>query len=280
MISDDNLAELAKGGGRYILGVRLRSGDEVGEVLARHGRFKEIAGNLRVKEVWRPDKDAGERRKRYIVCHNPIEEQRQKARREEIIKELTAELEVLTKSGKAHPKRTCHRRACQLLTSRRFGRYLKQLHTGRLKIDQQKIAAEEKRDGKYVLITNDETLTTEDVALGYKQLLRVEDCFRDLKSDIRLRPMYHYAPHRIRAHVSLCMMALLLERMVERTCDDTWRNLRNQLKKQKMVQFFSRKKRVIQATDPTPQIRNIFKSLELKLPPTIHSITDAPEKTQ
>jgi len=107
----------------------------------------------------------------------------------------------------------------------------------------------------------------------------VEDCFRDLKSDIRIRPMYHYAPHRIKAHVSLCMIALLLERMVERACDDTWRNLRNQLKKQKMVQFFSRKKRVLQATNPNQQIRNIFKSLELKLPATIHSITDTPEKT-
>jgi transposase len=274
MISDDNLAELSRGGGRYILGVRLRSGDEVEEVLSRTGRFKKVADNLRVKEVWHPGKDAGERRKRYIVCHNPIEEQRQKDRREEIIRELTAELEVLTKSGKAHPKR-----ACQLLTSRRFGPYLKQLKSGRLKINLQKIAAEEKRDGKYVLITNDETLTPEDVALGYKQLLRVEDCFQDLKSDIRIRPMYHHAPHRIRAHVVLCMMALLLERMVERACGDTWRNLRNQLKKQKMVQFISRKKRVIQTTNPTSQIRNIFKSLEIKLPPTIHSITDTPEKS-
>ncbi len=94
-----------------------------------------------------------------------------------------------------------------------------------------------------------------------------------------IRPMYRYAPHRIRAHVSLCMIALLLEHMSERACDDTWRNLRNRLKKQKMVQFISCKKRVIQATHPTPQIRNIFKSLEIKLSPTIHSITDTLEKT-
>jgi transposase len=274
MISDDNLAELARGGGRYILGVRLRSSNEAQEVLARQGRFKRVAGNLRVKEVWHPAKDAGERRKRYIICHNPKEEKRQKERREEIIRELKMELALLGKSGKAHPKR-----ACQLLTSRRFGPYLKQLKSGRLKLNKQKIAAEEKLNGKYLLITNDETLSGEDVALGYKQLLGVEDCFRDLKSDIRIRPMYHHAPHRICAHVSLCMMALLLERMVEGACDDTWRNLRNRLKRQKMVVFFSRKKRVIQATNPTPQIRNIFKSLEIKLPPTIHSITDTPEKT-
>jgi len=274
MISDDNLARLAKGGGRYILGVRLRSTTEAEEVLARQGRFKAVADNLQVKEAWYPAKDAGERRQRYIVCHNPKEDKRQKLRRKEILRELEAELETLGQSGKDHPKR-----ACQLLTSRRFAPYLKRLKSGRLKVDKTKIAAEEKRDGKYLLITNDETLSAEDVALGYKQLLRVEDCFRDLKSDIRIRPMFHQAPHRIHAHVSLCMMALLLEHIAERGCDDTWRALRNQLKKQKTVHFLSRKKRVIQSTNPTPQIRNIFKSLEIKLPPTIHSITDTPEKT-
>ena len=75
------------------------------------------------------------------------------------------------------------------------------------------------------------------------------------------------------------MMTLLLEHIAERGCNDTWRNLRNQLQKQKMVHFLSRKKRVTQVTNPTSQIRNIFKSLEIKLPPTIHSITDTPEKT-
>jgi transposase len=230
MISDDNLAELARGGGRYILGVRLRSTTAAEEVLARQGRFRAVANNLWVKEVWYPAKDAGERRQRYVLCYNPQEEQRQKNKREEILCELNAELELLGKSAKDHPKR-----ACQLLTSRRFGPYLKQLKSGRLKLDRPKIVAAEKRDGKYLLITNDETLSAEDVALGYKQLLRVEDCFRDLKSDIRIRPMFHHAPHRIKAHVSLCMMALLLERMAERACDDTWRNLRNRLKKQKLV---------------------------------------------
>jgi transposase len=274
MISEENLAELSRGGGRYILGVRLRSGNEVEEVLARRGRFKEVAGNLRVKEVWYPDKDAGERRRRYIVCHNPEEEKRKKYKREEIIKELEAELALLNKSDKNHPKK-----ACKLLSSRRFGPYLEQLKSGRLKIDKKKILSEEKRDGKYVLITNDDTLSPEDVALGYKQLLRVESCFRDLKSDIRIRPMFHHAPHRIKAHVSLCMIALLLEHMAENACGDTWRNVRNQLSKQKMVQFFSRKKTVIQTTKPTPQTRNIFNSLEIKLPPTIHSITDTSKKT-
>jgi hypothetical protein len=194
MISDDNLAELSRGGGRYILGVRLRSTTEAQEVVARQGRFKTVTDNLQVKEVWYPDKDAGERRRRYIICHNPKEEKRHRSKREEIICELATELELLGKSG--------------------------------------------------------------------------------VKSDIRIHPMYHHAPHRIRAHVSLCMIALLLEHIAERGCDDTWRNLRNQLKKQKIVHFLSRKKRVIQTTNPTSQIRNIFKSLEIKLPPTIHSITD------
>jgi len=226
------------GHGRYILGVGLRSTTEAAEVLARRGRFKTVADNLQVKEVWYPDRAAGERRRRYIVCHNPREEKRQKNRREEIIKEMEAELALLDKSDKAHLKRVC-----QLLTSCRFGHYLKQLKSGRIKLDKPKIAAEKKRDGKYLLITNDETLSAEDVALGYKLLLRWRRSFRDMKSDIRIRPMYYHAPHRIHAHVSLCMMALLLEHIAERGCDDTWRTLRNRLSKQKMVHFLSRNRR-------------------------------------
>ncbi len=61
----------------------------------------------------------------------------------------------------------------------------------------------EKSDGKFVVHSNDDTLSTEDMALGYEQLMRVEQAWRDLKSVLRMRPVYHWAPHRIHAHVSL-----------------------------------------------------------------------------
>jgi hypothetical protein len=72
-------------------------------------------------------------------------------------------------------------------------------------------------------------MTAEDIALGYKQLLEVERGWRDMKQVIDLRPVYHRKEERIRAHVLLCWLALLLARIAETTCDDTWPRLRREL---------------------------------------------------
>ena len=70
-------------------------------------------------------------------------------------------------------------------------------------------------DGKWVITSNDDTLTAEDLALGYKQLLRVEVCWRQLKSGLHMRPVRHFRPWRIQAHVTLAVFALLLERIID-----------------------------------------------------------------
>ena len=72
-------------------------------------------------------------------------------------------------------------------------------------------------------------MTAEDIALGYKQLLEVERGWRDLKQVIDLRPVYHRKEERIRAHVILCWLALLLARIAENACAATWPELRRQL---------------------------------------------------
>ena len=97
--------------------------------------------------------------------------------------------------------------------SGRYGRYLKVGRGGRLAIDRKKVRAAERRDGKFVVHGNDDSLSGEDMALGYKQLQRVEQAWRSLKSGLGLRPLYHRVPHRIHAHVSITVLALLLERV-------------------------------------------------------------------
>ena len=72
-------------------------------------------------------------------------------------------------------------------------------------------------------------LLTEDIALGYKQLLQVERGWRDMKTTLELRPVYHRLEDRVRAHVILCWLALLLIRSAETTTGDTWHNLREDL---------------------------------------------------
>lgn len=236
MVSEENLRELALGGGRYIVGNPLGRELEVrDEVLARKGRYKEVEtptgrDNLRVKEVWVPQE--GERRRRYIVCFNPQEADRQARRRATLLEQLQAELDALARRPEDHP-----RKACQLLASRRYGRYLRKLKDGRLKICQASVKEAARTDGKWVIRTNDDTLTPEDLALAYKHLLDTECAWRQMKSVLKVRPVYHWNPDRIRAHVTICVLALLLVRVAENACGQTWRTVRDSLQLQKAVVF-------------------------------------------
>ena len=130
MNSEENRRTLALGGGKYILAAKMRGGDEVTKkVMTRAGRYQVVRDNLRVKEVLVGD---GERRQRYVVCHNPEEAERQRHHRKKLLQLLEAELATLKPPapGKDHSKRTC-----ALLTSERFGRYLRKLKGGALRID-------------------------------------------------------------------------------------------------------------------------------------------------
>jgi transposase len=93
-------------------------------------------------------------------------------------------------------------------------RYLRRTSSGLLRIDAAAAKRESHLDGKWLLRTSNTTLTPEDLAAAYKRLLAVERGWRDMKGALRLRPVFHYCEDRIRAHVQLCWLALLLIRVV------------------------------------------------------------------
>ena len=277
MNSEDNRRKLALGGGKYILASRMRADDEVTrQVLTRAGRFQVVADNLQVKEVVVGD---GARRQRYVVCFNPVEAERQSHHRQLVLDELEAELKSLRKPvrGEQHSKRTC-----ALLSTPRFARYLCQAPWGGLKIDATAVAKEAKLDGKWVITSNDDSLSAEDLALGYKQLMRVEECWHTVKSGLRTRPIFHWTPHRICAHVSLCVLALLIERVAEIRAGDTWRNIRDQLETIKVVEYERGEARIEQTTEVRPKVAKLLELLKVELPPKVHSVATktAPSPTE
>jgi hypothetical protein len=211
-----NLAELSRGAGRYILATPIGRVKEIrDEVLSRPGRYAEITPNLRAKEVI---VGQGERRRRYILCLNAEEAERERRHREAILDLLRLELERL---GDDHPKA-----ACRLVSSKRFGPYLSQDEHGRPDIDLAKVKAAERLDGKFVLTTNDDTLSVADIALGYKGMWIIEACFRKLKTTgLGIRPMFHWTPRRIVAHVKLCVLALMIQRAAEIATGTPWSQL-------------------------------------------------------
>ena len=143
MVSADNLRALAAGGGRYIVCMPVHRGGEIErEVMGRRGRYRAVAENLQVKEVVVGD---GERRRRYVVCFNPREAERQRTHRAQVLAELEEQLASLRScSGGAHSKR-----ACELRASGRYGKYLRTGGAGRLAIDRGKVRAA-RADGRQV----------------------------------------------------------------------------------------------------------------------------------
>jgi hypothetical protein len=271
MNSEENRRALSLGAGKYILATKMRAGDEVTrEVLTRPGRYRTVKDNLRVKEVIVGD---GERANRYVVCHNPVEEERQRKHREGLVAQLELELGSLRQlDGTRHSKR-----ACELRTSARFGRYLREDESGKLSLDRAAIRDAERYDGKWVVTSNDDTLTPTDLALGYKQLMRVEQCWRQLKSGLRLRPVYHYRPWRIHAHVTITVLGLLLERIIEIRTGDTWRNVLDKLQTIKVVEYEHDGVRVRQTTELRPDVQQLLARLKIPTPPKLHDVQSQPD---
>jgi transposase len=259
--SEENLRYLTRAGGGYIAGEKLRSGTPLTEAaLSRAGRFSVVKDNLKVKEITVGD---GERRRRYVLCVNPAEAERDRLQREETIARLEEELAALKQlKGKPHKKA-----ACELRAHKSLGRYLKQKSDGTLAIAKAKIKAEAKLDGKFLLSTSDDTLSAEDIALGYKQLAEVERGFRDLKHTLELRPIYHRKEERIRAHVTLCFLALLCIRVAEMEAKKTWRAIKSELNRMHLGAFAGPTGKVLKRTEMTPAQRDIFAALSIKEPP-------------
>lgn len=265
MNSSDNREELARACGKYLLATRMATVAEIkNEVLSQPGRYTTIKENLQAKEVVIGD---GERRRRYILCYNPKEAERQRLHREEIVRLLEEELS----SHRDHSASAGW--SIQLLASKRFKRYLTTTKSGKLRLDRAAIKEASRYDGKWVLETNDDTISLEDAALGYKSLLIIERCFRSLKrTQIQMMPMYHWAPRRIETHVKICILALLLERVAELRCGDPWSRISNSLSKLQATEFRSSQYSFFQINHAQKDCRDFLEKLAIPLPPRVFGI--------
>jgi hypothetical protein len=264
--SATNRRYLQRGGGHYILGEKLRSGSaEATAALARQGRYQQVAENLRVKQVRLGEGD------RFVICHNP----EQAVRDAEIRTKMLAHLDTaITGSDKLTPTKRAELRG-QISTKPSLHRYLRVTPGGLLRVDAKAITAESKLDGKYLLRCSDPSLSAEDIARGYKQLLEVERGWRDMKQIIDLRPVYHRKEERIRAHVILCWLALLLIRIAETTTGDTWHNIRRHLNRLHIGAFTGPAGLLRQTTTLTKAQRDLLAALDIPAPKRIVELSAA-----
>jgi hypothetical protein len=263
--SEDNRTYLQRGGGQVLFAEKLRSGNANHEALARPGRYRTVADNLQVKEVWVGE---GVSARRFVICRNQFEATRDAERRARHLAQLTEELQAI--AGKDGDDKLAAEG--RLLAHPWLRRYLHR-HQGRLAISKAKVDAEARLDGKFLLSCTDAHIDAADLARLYKGLLEVEACWRDLKQVIELRPVHHRLEDRIRAHVTLCFLALMLARVAEHATGCTWARIRTECDRMHLGVFDGPAGRVTQRTATTSAQRAIFQALKIKEPPVVLDVT-------
>jgi hypothetical protein len=247
----------------YILGARLRKVNEVKrDVLSRPGRYKEVYAEgksskgpapLKVKEVWVNDN-------RYIVCVNTKQARKDAADRKAII-------DALGERIKKGPK--------DMIGNKGYRKYLN-VTPGGITINQDKIAAEAKFDGKWVLKTNTD-LPAEKVALRYKELWQVEQVFRDLKSILETRPIYHKIDETIRGHAFCSFLSLVLRKELDRRLDQAghcfeWADVKQDLKALQETVIEDNGKALSVRSECLGTCGKVFQAVGVAVPPTIREL--------
>ena len=263
MISSDTIAKLEEQEIPYILGVRMRRVKEVREeVLSHPGQFSEVypewvsakgPSPLKVKEVKHNDR-------RYIVCYNARQARKDAADREAIIDALKEQL----KKG-----------ATSLVGNKGYRRYLK-INRDSAVIDSKKVENDARYDGKWVLTTNT-NLPADKVALKYKELWQVERVFRDVKSLLETRPIFHQRDENIRGHVFCSFLALILRKELEIRLnsagfDFEWSDIKQDLSALQTVTIEDDDKRFALRTECRGCCGKIFQAVRVALPPVIREV--------
>ncbi len=264
MISTDTISRLDAQQMPYILGARMRRVKEIKtKILSRAGRYKEVypenadrskPSPLKVKEVIHNDT-------RYIICLNERQARKDAADRQAIIESLKKQL-------KKGPK--------VLVGNKGYRKYLK-VQKGSAQIDTAKVEGESRFDGKWVLTTNT-NLSPEQVALKYKELWRVERVFRDVKSLLDTRPVYHQKDENIAGHVFCSFLALVLRKDLDRCLAENkhqfeWNDIKQDLKALKRVEIEESGQRFAIRSECKGVCGKIFQSVGVALPPTIKALS-------
>lgn len=248
----------------YILGARMKKAKEIREqILTTGGRYREVHAEsnqsdapspLKVKEVIFDGK-------RYIVCLNSKQARKDANTRDAIINSLEKQLEKGAK---------------KLIGNKGYRKYVK-VEKGSVYIDTEKVKSEARFDGKWVLQAFNTELSAEKVALKYKELWQVERIFRDTKSLLETRPVYHQKDENIRGHVFCSFLALVLRKELDRRLNEKgfdleWAKIKQDLKSLQFVTLEENDKKFRIRSRCEGDCAKIFKGVGVAIPPTIREI--------
>ena len=263
MISADTMRKLEGKEIPYILGARMRKVNEIkGDVLSRGGRYREVRQEGKSSKDPAPlmVKEVSLNAKRYIVCFNPKQARKDAQDRQAILDSLSEKI-------KSNPK--------GLIGNKGYRKYLK-IDRNSVSIDEAKIDYESRFDGKWVLITNT-ALSADQVALKYKELWQVEHVFKDVKSILENRPVYHQRDENIRGHVFCSFLALVLRKELDRRLREAshhfeWADIKQDLKSLQQVLIEDNGKSLAVRTECLGTCGKVFQAVGVAIPPTIRAV--------
>ena len=263
MISGNTLTYLEKEKIPYILGARMRKVKEIKEdVLSRAGRYHEVypeglsskdPSPLKVKEVLIDNR-------RYLVCFNERQARKDAADREAILASLQEKIRENPKS---------------LVGNKGYRKYLR-IDRDTVSLNDEKIEEEKRFDGKWVLKTTI-ALTAEQVALKYKELWQVEQVFRDMKSILDTRPIFHQRDETIRGHVFCSFLALVLikelyRRLEKAGHDFEWADVKQDLSALQEITIEDNGRKLAVRSECKGVCGKVFQAVGVAIPATIREV--------
>jgi hypothetical protein len=261
MIAAATLEGLEQRGLEYILGARERTDRLVREVVLADDRaftplLVERKNGAETQLFAKEVRHAG---RRYIVCRNEAEAEKDRADRQAIIAGLEQQLQ---RGDKA------------LIGNSAYRRYLRRTGQGQaFEIDAGKLAEEARYDGIFVLRTN-ARVTPLQAMLRYRELLAVETLFRKTKSVLRTRPIYHSSDAAIRGHVFCSFLALVLQKELFERCraagfTPEWDDVLRDLDRLQEVTLAKDGQQIRLRTPATGTVGPLFKAAGIALPPNL-----------
>lgn len=221
MFSAKNLALLQNAGFKFIVACPLRkqpsslkklifdeSNFKPGEIQVDEHRdfcwFGEFKHSLSFKDKYdkKGEKNCETVDGRLVVSFSTSRAKKDRSDRDRMITKTIKKYKFIDNKGKASVK--------ELIANRGYGRFIKVSckESQEIQLNEEKISEDSAWDGIHAVFTNT-NLSPQQVLARYRGLWRIEECFRLSKTNLKIRPVFHFTPKRIRGHIALCFMALV-----------------------------------------------------------------------
>jgi transposase len=193
LLSDDNLKIIEENELGYIVGARLKNLNKATQnKVLQPQSYKDQTENQYCERV---SKIEVNKERNLIVTYSKSRAEKDKKDREKAIEKIQKRL---NKS----------KNPVSLISNYGYKKYLQLKGDATIAVNEEKIKESEKWDGLLGVITNCKSLSDNDIINHYHSLWQIEECFRVTKHDLKIRPIFHWTPHRVKAHVAMCFIAL------------------------------------------------------------------------